>query len=394
MRRLTTARLAMRAAACLAGVAMAGCAASASSMASAASLVPPAACGAWPGWESFRDQYIEAGRVVDPATAQRYTTSEGQSYALFFALVANDRAGFDRVLHWTEENLAAGDLGARLPGWQWGQRPDRGWGIIDTNSAADADLWIAYSLLEAARLWKHQPYADKARLLAERIAHEETAEVSGLGRVLLPGAQGFVPAPGAARLNPSYLPLQLLRRMDASYPGSAWQGVLKSSLEVLLRSAPLGYSPDWAQVRADGSFGADPQSKGAGSYDAIRVYLWTGMLASDDPARALLLQQFQPMLRQTATSGVPPESVDTRSGKVSGDGPVGFSAALLPLLATAHDTAAAQQQRQRVAALAPLSRKDNYYDQVLTLFGSGWDAARFQFRHDGSLQVAWKCATK
>src|SRR5471032_2848170 len=137
-----------------------------------------------------------------------------------------------------------------------------------------------------------------------------------------------------------------------------------------------------------------PAEQGRRQLRCDPVYLWTGMLASDDPARALLLQQFQPMLRQTATSGVPPESVDTRSGKVSGDGPVGFSAALLPLLATAHDTAAAQQQRQRVAALAPLSRKDNYYDQVLTLFGSGWDAARFQFRHDGSLQVAWKCATK
>jgi endo-1,4-beta-D-glucanase Y len=379
MARLTT-RLTLLAAACLA--------------AAQVGAAPAPACGAWPDWESFRDQYIEAGRVVDPAAPQRYTTSEGQSYALFFALVANDRASFDRVLRWTEQNLAGGDLGARLPGWQWGQRPDQSWGVTDTNAASDSDVWIAYALLEAARLWQHQPYADKARLLAERIAREETAEVKGLGRVLLPGPQGFVPAPGAARLNPSYLPLQLLRRIDASYPRSAWHAVVQSSLEVLLRSAPLGYAPDWVRANADGSFGPDQQTKAAGSYNAIRVYLWTGMLDKDDPARTLLMQQFQPMVSRTATAGLPPESIDTRSGTASGDGSPGFSAAVLPLLVSARETGAAQRQRARIAAAAPLARKDNYYDQVLTLFGTGWDAARFQFRRDGSLQVAWKCAGK
>jgi endoglucanase len=31
--------------------------------------------------------------VIDPSDARKITTSEGQSYGLFFALAANDRAG-------------------------------------------------------------------------------------------------------------------------------------------------------------------------------------------------------------------------------------------------------------------------------------------------------------
>jgi len=43
--------------------------------------------------------------VIDPQGDAR-TTSEGQAYALFFALTDNDRACFDRVLTWTQANLA------------------------------------------------------------------------------------------------------------------------------------------------------------------------------------------------------------------------------------------------------------------------------------------------
>ena len=49
----------------------------------------------WPLWESYKSHIIDRqGRVVDHS-AQDRTTSEGQAYAMFFALVANDRPRFD-----------------------------------------------------------------------------------------------------------------------------------------------------------------------------------------------------------------------------------------------------------------------------------------------------------
>jgi hypothetical protein len=94
----------------------------------------------------------------------------GQSYGLFFALVANDHERFDRLLHWTNNNLAGGDLGTRLPGWLWGKTPGGQWQILDQHSASDADLWIAYSLCEAGRLWRQPLYGALGRRMLARIA--------------------------------------------------------------------------------------------------------------------------------------------------------------------------------------------------------------------------------
>src|SRR5438105_1905284 len=89
----------------------------------------------------FMDNQV---RVIDHDSGDR-TTSEGQAYATFFALVANDRSRFDGLLHWTEINLASGDLTSHLPAWSWGKNPNNKWGVLDSNSASDADLWMAYA---------------------------------------------------------------------------------------------------------------------------------------------------------------------------------------------------------------------------------------------------------
>src|SRR5207249_8840123 len=134
-----------------------------------------------------------------------------QAYAMFFALAANDRPRFDALLGWTERNLAAGDLRARLPAWLWGVSPAKQWTVLDDNSASDADVWMAYSLLEAGLAWKESRYTALGTALAQRIAREETANVPGFGAILIAGARGFRNG-DAYRLNSSYLPLQLFLR--------------------------------------------------------------------------------------------------------------------------------------------------------------------------------------
>src|ERR1700694_2989853 len=89
----------------------------------------------WPEWNDFVARFVQAdGRVID-LTFERKSTSEGQAYGLFFALVANQRAQFDTLLKWTSDNLASGQLGDRLPAWLWGLRKDGTWGVKDKNSA-------------------------------------------------------------------------------------------------------------------------------------------------------------------------------------------------------------------------------------------------------------------
>lgn len=61
-----------------------------------------------------------------------------------------------------------------------------------------------------------------------------------------------------------------------------------------------------------------------GSYDAIRVYLWVGMLHNGDKQKARLLQRFAPMAAQTTEQGIPPEKVNIATGKTSGRGASGL----------------------------------------------------------------------
>jgi endoglucanase len=94
------------------------------------------------------------------------------------------------------------------------------------------------------------------------------------------------------------------------------------------------------------------------------------------------------MVAATTQAGLPPESVDAHNGKLSGHGPAGFSAALLPLLANASaDPTALEAQRKRLRE-QPVDAQA-YYNQVLAMFGQGWDEARYRFDNQGRLLPAW-----
>lgn len=365
--------------------------------ASAASATPDCVAAPWPAWDGFKAALLRSGgRVLDPASSRAVTVSEGQAYALFFALVDNDRATFERLLRWTEDNLAGGDLALRLPAWQWGRRDDGSYGVLDANSAADADLWLAYTLGEAGRLWQERRYRALSSLLAERIVREETAPIPGLGQTLLPGAQGYAPVDGRWRLNPSYAPPFLMRWFALRSTDARWEELRRSAQRVLLEAAPAGFVADWVYYRApqagatQGRFDNGDDARG-GSYDAIRAYLWLGMTAEGEPLRAAGLRQLAPMAQWTEQSGLPPEHVDVVTGAAQGQGPVGFSAALLPFLEASRRAAALRRQELRLQAQAPAP--DAYYDQALNLFGAGWRERRFAFAADGRLLLRWQaCA--
>ncbi|MFM0053152.1 cellulose synthase complex periplasmic endoglucanase BcsZ [Caballeronia grimmiae] len=341
----------------------------------------------WPRWDAFKRGFVSKdGRVIDVGSADERTVSEGQSYALFFALVANDRASFDTILHWTEDKLADGDLTARLPAWLWGRDASGALRVLDTNAASDADLWIAYALLEAGRAWGERSYTARGAALARRVLDEESAMVPGLGLTLLPGPAGFHPSADVWRVNPSYAPLQVIRGIGARLPDDArWPRLAASSARMLIDSAPRGFSPDWALYRANHGFEPDGDTQAESAYNAIRVYLWAGLLASSDDARPGLLQRFAPFAAYIGEHGAPPERVDTRTGRAGpNDGNAGFSAAAVPFLTALGETRLADAQ----AARAQAETAPGYYTSVLTLFGLGWREGRYRFAADGALQTA------
>jgi endo-1,4-beta-D-glucanase Y len=360
----------------------------------------------WLLWNSFSTRFIDSntGRVFDPNSDER-TTSEGQAYSLFFALAANDPATFDRVLAWTQSNLAAGDLSTHLPAWLWGKDKDGQWKILDPNPASDADVWTAYTLIEAGRLWRSQADTNLGRGMLALIAKSEVANLPGFGPMLLPGPSGFQHHSGVFTINPSYVPLFLFERLAVFDPSGPWRQIALGVPRLLEQSSRHDFAMDWVEyVPGDGFYPVAGQYSGetatsvdpCGSYDAIRVYLWAGFINPADAERASILNAIAAMSAYLAHHDVPPEKVSDQGLPSEQTGPIGFSAALVPYLRAMPNSsraAAAQIIRlsaQRNAASGLYGKDPAYYDQCLALFATGFLDARFRFGPRGELNVEWK----
>lgn len=364
-----------------------------------------AATQSWPFWEKYSARFISPdGRVIDPEGDNR-TTSEGQSYALFFALVNNNRPQFDKLLAWTQANLAGGDLSARLPAWLWGKAKDGQWKVLDQNPASDSDCWIAYDLVEAGRLWKNPKYTGLGRTMMGMIADQEVLKLPGFGLMLMPGPSAYFTHGESYILNPSYVPHFLFARFAAVDPAGPWGGIASNILPFLKDSARNGFAMDWVNYTSASGFtpspGPAPPQPGQvpppplGSYDAIRVYLWAGMENPGGPTRENLVAAVMGMANVLSIRSAPPEKVTGDGKPVPGDGPVGFSASVLPYLRTLPQAAnAVRMQEQRVAGqLDPTTglygKVPAYYDQNLILFANGFHEQRYSFGPYGELKVQW-----
>ena len=356
----------------------------------------------WPLWESYtRNAFDPQGRIVDHSAGDR-TTSEGQAYGMFFALVANDHARFDKLVNWTQDNLAGGDLSMRLPAWSWGKAPDGGWKTLDQNPASDADLWMAYTLLEAGRLWHDPRYEKMGTAIASRIAQQEVVLVPILGATLLPGPQGFHPDAATWILNPSYLPPFILSYLATTFPRGPWGAVLASVPMMLTQGSGNGFAMDW--LTAGGALTPAPSpmqhtndkgGQAVGSYDSIRVYLWLGIADPETPGVQTSLAALSGMADHLKSYSAPPRRVDENGAVLEADGPVGFSAAVIPYLHALNMKAEEKSQTARVGSMKdPASglygRDALYYDQNLALFANGWTEQRFRMDRQGQLKVKWR----
>lgn len=350
----------------------------------ATALLAASPCDPWPLWNRYAGAFVSGdGRVIDRTSGDR-TTSEGQAYALFFALVTNDRAQFDRLLAWTQQNLAKGDLGKNLPAWHWGKRRDGSWGVIDANPASDADLWLAYDLLEAGRLWAEPRHRDLGRRVLSNVAARETTTAPAPPGILLPGPVGFR-LDGGFRVNPSYAPPPLLQRFAGE--GAPWPLVRETSLRMLQAFAQGGAAPDWAFVKP-GHAGVfhDPRRGSVASYDAIRVPLWVGMTPERD---AKLDGVAAGLLAALEKTGKVPEKIDARTLQGKGEAPPGFYAALMPI-ARPQARAALEAHLSSTIHDGLYGNPPAYYDQNLVLFAQGFLESRYRFAADGSLAPAWE----
>ncbi len=245
-------------------------------------------------WESYKENFVEDGRVVDPK-AGGATTSEGQAYAMLRAVYVNDREAFDELWGWTQQNLQEPN-GNSLLAWKYGETENGTEGVTDFSTATDADTDAALALLFAAETFDDPAYEREALNILDEVWEEETvSDVGGYDRVLVAGdwARGD---DRTARpvVNPSYLSPYAYKIFADADPSHDWDALVDSSYGILqdIQASPelggeAGVVPNWIAI--DPETGAPEAAELEGlptdefSYDATRVpwrmsldYLWFG----------------------------------------------------------------------------------------------------------------------
>ncbi len=103
---------------------------------------------------------------------------------------------------------------------------------------------MAYTLVEAGRLWENPAVHKSGQKMMAQIAATEVANLPGFGLMLLPGPTGFQ-HDQTWTLNPSYLPVFLFERFGQFDPAGPWQQIALNIPRLLEQSARHGYAMDW-----------------------------------------------------------------------------------------------------------------------------------------------------
>ncbi len=224
-------------------------------------------------WNYYKKTFMsQDGRIID-YERNAVTTSEGQSYAMLRAVFIGDKEAFDKAYKWSVDNL--GRKEDSLFAWLWGKREDNTWGIIDRNSASDADIDIAFALLLAGEHWSNNKYIYDAVTIIKDIWNLETKVINNQ-RVLMPGivqAQNDI-----IPINPSYFAPYAFKVFAKYDKDHDWNSLVDSSYNLLTQSSALtesGLPPNWFNIDSkNGNTYIDKEKQDSDfSYDAIRVFL-------------------------------------------------------------------------------------------------------------------------
>ncbi|MCV7301091.1 glycoside hydrolase [Mycobacterium barrassiae] len=311
----------------------------------------------------FLDEYVEDdGRVVRRDEGGD-VVSEGQAYGMLIAVAVGDEACFRKIWDWTKTHLSRPD---GLLSWRWADGA-----VTDANSAADADLDVARSLLLAGNRFEDNGLAEDGKQLGRHILDAESIPVGGRTapseQVVVPGrmvvAGNWATAPPFS-VNPGYFSPRAELELFQVSADQRWREISRSQRVLSWQLIGGGaLPPDWAVVDEAGHAVPMPAPGGGPVHfglDAARVPI--RFAESCDPADREVAAGMRTVV--AAPGDVP--GLRNLDGTPAGDWqhPVALVAAAAADDAAGDDDAAATRLDEATA----LQR------QYPTYFGSAWVA--------------------
>ncbi len=222
-------------------------------------------------WQQYKKNFItEAGQVIDPQ--EDNTTSRGQAYALLRSVWTDDKATFDSVLDWTELNLLKPN---NLHASKLTIEENNEKNISNDNSSTDADIDIAFSLIQAANKWNSPDYQEKAQKILDSIWVYNVAE---LNNTLYLGSGDAARKDTGILVNASHYSPGMFRVFAQTDPNHDWSKLADDSYDFLnaTRDSRTGLVPNWSLVDSIGTvLTAEDyieEDSNIYGYDASRTY--------------------------------------------------------------------------------------------------------------------------
>ncbi len=225
-------------------------------------------------WSGYQAAFIASdGRVIRRREGD--TVSEGQAYAMLWAVWMRDKETFDRCYQWTERHLSrAGRYRDHLLAWHWKDGE-----VTDWMPASDADIDYALSLIFADRLWKGtapggmEDYGQKAGRVLTGILNTLTVARADGHRYLLPwiveSGQGPIPQ------NLSYYAPGHFRVFFETSGDPRWMELVDTTYAVLSKvtasTGGTGLVPDWFSLTDDGAVRPLDGKNTAFGWESVRV---------------------------------------------------------------------------------------------------------------------------
>lgn len=263
-------------------------------------------------WQEYKSLFIAPdGRVIDKRNKD-ITHSEAVGYALYLAYKYEDKETFNKVYHWYHNNLKTNTVG--LIPWKWGKDKKDKWHLLDTNSATDANLWIAYDNLLMYERTSEIQYKTEALQLIRSIRKNLILEMNGK-TLLLPSEYGY-DHDKYIEINLSYYLFFIFDKFKKYDDNPIWSSLKKDGISLLkeARFTSLQLNPDWIQIsKKDHNITLGEKSKF--SYDAIRIPLH--ILKSDISDKKALLAPYVRFVDAMKTLETVFGVVDLKDGTIS-----------------------------------------------------------------------------
>ncbi|MEN3318149.1 MAG: endoglucanase [Mycobacterium sp.] len=322
--------------------------------------------------QQFLDEYVELdGRVVRRDEGGD-VVSEGQAYGMLIAVAVGDENRFRLIWKWTKTHLRRDD---GLLAWRWADNK-----VTGVNSAADADLDAARSLVLAGRRFDAPELTRDGRRLGVAILETETVAVgtgvapqsdvnppgtwvAGSGRTLV-GGNWARKAPYV--INPGYFSPRAEWDLFEASADRRWTDITRTQRVLGWQLIGTGMlPPDWATVSEVGhAVPTGPVTGGPIRFGLDAARLPVRFAESCDREDRALAGAMRPIL--TAEGEVPALRNLNGSAASNWQNPV----ALVAAAATEQGAGNPDEAVERLDAAAQLEqRSPTYYGAVWVALG-------------------------